>query len=234
MASTSLIEKRNELKAKQEKLRALLAKAGGFKRLDLTKLADDFPGKSPAEIVKDLRGKSTELADLKQECQDLAQLEHDAAASIKEVPADGPVRAGDTPFVPVSEPEGETKGQPTIGDLIVKSAAWTDYNPEHPNRVTQAAIPNGVAALKATFQRSAGWEPESTRIGRLVDSVVAPVRVIDIVAGGRTTQAAIVYMEETTRTDAAAERNENAAYAESAFALTERSVTIQLRNLLDR
>ena len=49
----------------------------------------------------------------------------------------------------------------------------------------------------------------------------------DILPVFPTTQAAIVYMEETTFTSAAAERAESAAYAESTLAFTERTQTVR-------
>ena len=85
----------------------------------------------------------------------------------------------------------------------------------------------GLKELKTLFQTSAGWEPESTRIGRLVDAVTRPIQVIDIIPGGQTGQASIVYMEETTRTHGAAERAEAAAYAESTFALEEKTSPVR-------
>lgn len=77
--------------------------------------------------------------------------------------------------------------------------------------------------VKATFATTAGWPPEIVHIGRLV---VQPIMVIDMVPSGSTNQAAVVYMEETTHTSAAAEHAEAAVYAESEYALTERNVNV--------
>ncbi len=84
-----------------------------------------------------------------------------------------------------------------------------------------------AAQLKTVFSTSAGWAPENTRIGRLVEEALRPIQVIDTIPGGETTQAAVVYMEETTVTSAAAERSEGAAYAESTLALTEQTNTVR-------
>jgi HK97 family phage major capsid protein len=74
---------------------------------------------------------------------------------------------------------------------------------------------------------SAGWAPESTRTGVVVDDITRPVQISDIMPMGRTGMAAVVYMEETTRTHSAAETTEGAAYPESAFVLTQRSSTVR-------
>lgn len=84
-----------------------------------------------------------------------------------------------------------------------------------------------VPDLKTLFQRSAGWSPESLRDPGYVPYASAPLMVMDLVPTIPTSQAAAKYMEQTTRTNNAAERSEGGAYGEAAFALTERSVTIE-------
>ena len=80
---------------------------------------------------------------------------------------------------------------------------------------------------KAVFATTAGWAPQSSRTGKLVLSAQQEIEVTDILPMLPTSQAAIVYMEETTFTNAAAARNEGAAYAEGTLALTERSETVR-------
>jgi HK97 family phage major capsid protein len=86
----------------------------------------------------------------------------------------------------------------------------------------------GLPELKALFQTTAGWPPQPVRIpGLIIEAPTRPIQVLDIIPVGTTDQAAVVYMQETTRTHAAAERAEGAAYAESAFALTEQSSPVR-------
>lgn len=82
-------------------------------------------------------------------------------------------------------------------------------------------------SLKTLFETAAGWAPETTRTGRVVDFATRPIQVTDIVPGGSTSQAAVVYMEETTFTNNAAEAAEAGTYAEAALALTEKSSTVR-------
>ena len=86
----------------------------------------------------------------------------------------------------------------------------------------------GIAeGVKADFTRSAGWAPESLRTGRVTPSAIEPTTVIDTIPPGQTGMAKILYMAETTHTNAAAERAEAAVYAESTFEYTEQSVDVQ-------
>src|SRR3546814_19347472 len=54
-----------------------------------------------------------------------------------------------------------------------------------------------------------------------------PIQLRDIIPVAQTGQDTIKYMEETTRTHAAAEKAEGAAFAESTFAFTERTSPFQ-------
>ena len=85
----------------------------------------------------------------------------------------------------------------------------------------------GSRPINATFLTTSGWAPETLRTGRVVLDEQREIEVTDILPMFPTDQAAVVYMEETTFTSAAAERSENASYAESTLILTERSVTVQ-------
>jgi hypothetical protein len=64
------------------------------------------------------------------------------------------------------------------------------------------------------------------RLPNYVEAATRPIQLLDIIPMFPTDQAAIKYMEETTRTHAAAELAEGAAYAESAFVFTERQGSI--------
>ena len=74
---------------------------------------------------------------------------------------------------------------------------------------------------------AAGWDPEETRTGRVVEFATRPVQVTDLIPQTTTTQSAVKYMEETTFTNAAAETAEAGAYGEAALALTERASLVR-------
>ncbi|MDP2131950.1 MAG: phage major capsid protein [Erythrobacter sp.] len=79
---------------------------------------------------------------------------------------------------------------------------------------------------KALLATSAGFAPESIRLPGFVDAVTRPLQLLDILPAGSVSQAAVPYMEETTRAHGAAEAAEGAAFAESAFAFTQKSASV--------
>ena len=222
-----LIEKRKELEAKSGILSAVFKQAGDPIDLSKVKTIGDLDVKSytTVQISEEIRKLNDELTELGKEVDMLAQVEK-AAQDVKEVqdriknPASFVTHP--TPDAPSSDQKSGFKG---LGDAIVAS----DLFKTHQSGTMEAGEVQGfgLKELKTLFQTSAGWEPESTRIGRLVDAVTRPIQVIDIIPSGQTGQASIVYMEETTRTHGAAERAEAAAYAESTFALGEKTSPVR-------
>jgi HK97 family phage major capsid protein len=80
---------------------------------------------------------------------------------------------------------------------------------------------------KAVFATTAGWAPATVRLPRVVLDEQRGIEVTDVVPHYPTGAASIVYMEETTFTNAAAERAEAGAYPEAALVLTERTVAVR-------
>lgn len=92
--------------------------------------------------------------------------------------------------------------------------------------LAKAMAPETIGA-KALMSTSAGFAPESLRLSGFVEAATRPIQLLDIIPMAQTGQAAVPYMEETTRTHGAAERAEGAAFAESAFAFTERTSPVR-------
>lgn len=107
-------------------------------------------------------------------------------------------------------PEGATVrfGEMLPSEFLAKAAAFETM---------------GSKALLAT---TAGFAPENIRLPGFVEAVTRPIQLLDILPMGNVSQAAVPYMEETTRTHAAAETAEGAAFAESTFVFTQRSVSV--------
>jgi HK97 family phage major capsid protein len=74
---------------------------------------------------------------------------------------------------------------------------------------------------------AAGWAPQAIRTGQVIPFATRPIQLIDVLPGGNTDQAAIVYMEETTFTPAAAETAEGGTFPEAALAFTERNQPVR-------
>jgi len=118
----------------------------------------------------------------------------------------------------------------SLGELFVTSPVYEAAKNRQPN--VMADLPVHASQflprpVNAAFLTSAGWAPESLRTGRLVLDEQREIEVTDALPVFPTAMAAIVYMEETTFTSAAAERAESASYAESALVLTQRSQTVR-------
>lgn len=132
------------------------------------------------------------------------------------------------------EGEAEAKQQErpqfrNLGDAFANSAAFKGKE--------QGAAFGPVAHLdvnlKSLFETGGsaaagdGWPPETTRTGKVVDFATRPVQVTDIFPTGSTQQQAVVYMEETTYTNAAAETLEAGTYPEAALALEEKQSPVR-------
>lgn len=81
--------------------------------------------------------------------------------------------------------------------------------------------------VKTLMSRAAGWSPESVREPGYLPAASAPIMFFDQIPQLPTKQAAVKYMEQTTRVSNAAERAEGSTYGEAQFVLTERSVTVE-------
>lgn len=231
---TQLREAQADLSAKQATVKKVWEEAGPDK--DFSKVKSIEGADTVAKLEK-LRSMDTEMNALYDKVK---QLQADVQmAENHERREKGLSTEGNGKGMPHSEPgedEGGRKQGKSFGDHIVetesfKKALSGGFGDESsllkftlPVFPSDMVMPRGVKTL---FQTSAGWAPESTRTGLLVDYAVRPIQVIDLIPAGRTGMAAVVYMEETTRTNAAAERSEGGAYAESTFALTQRSSTVR-------
>jgi HK97 family phage major capsid protein len=117
--------------------------------------------------------------------------------------------------------EQETK---SLGGMFVDSVAYTGWTPGAAGPVAELPDVNMLATL---FQTSAGWAAPSIRGPKVVDYATRQLRVADLFPQGQTTQASILYMEETTFTNNAAETAEGAAKPEAVLALTERTEPVR-------
>ena len=88
--------------------------------------------------------------------------------------------------------------------------------------------PRAKRLVKTLFETTAGWDPETVRLPRVIeDAQAVRPRIIDLIPFAQTGLGTVTWMEETTATLAAAEKAEGAAYAESQFVLTEQSSAVQ-------
>ena len=213
----ALKEAEGKLQAKQDKLAGIFAEArsGSDGTLDLSKV-EEFGG-DQAAAAEAIRNLNDELTDLGEKVETLRAV---AAAGDKltDVDTDGPGEPG--------APGAGRQRPRSFGDLFVASDAYTSRD----RKVTASIdmdVQDIVRPRNTLFETTAGWAPETTRSGLVVDDAQRPVQVTDLIPQITTAQNAYVYMEETTFTNNAAEVAEGGTYGEAALVLTERSSSVR-------
>lgn len=204
-----LQQKREELAVKRAALHEVFEEAGSD--IDLMRVKS-LTGDSAARAAE-VKRLNTELTALGEEVEELGQVAKIAADTKAAVDRDKQTAANN------GQPEAEQK---SFGDLFVNSLAFKGFD----GRRGPSSLVRGD--FKTLMSTSAGWAPMSIRSRRVVyDEQRAPV-LLDYIPMVGTNQAAILYMEETTFTNNAAERAEGANNAgEAALALTERTSNVR-------
>jgi HK97 family phage major capsid protein len=211
MPFPALTEAEGKLEHLRKQLHDIFAAAGPELDMDKVKTIDGDSAVKAAEI----RRLNDEAGDWGKKVDDLKAVEGAAERARKaaERGEDDPGREG--PGIP-----GQ-RGPKSLGEAFTESKAYTGIQGK------SGPEAHVDVELKTLMTTTAGWAPETFRTGRVVDFATRPVQVTDIIPQTVTGQAAIVYMEETTYTNNAAEIAEGATYAESAFALTEQTNTVR-------
>lgn len=113
----------------------------------------------------------------------------------------------------------------SLGQMFVESEQYTKR--KGVNGLTVNLPEFDFLAAKTLMETGAGFAPQSIRTGRVVEYAHRRVMVTDIIPQSPIDQNAVVYMEETTSTNNAAERSEGGSAGESALAYTERTSPIR-------
>lgn len=208
-----LVEKRKEFEAKQDKLHNVFKEAGPD--MDFSKVTV-LEGDDKAK-VEAVRKMNLGLDALGKEVAALVELE-----TIGKADADREKGLEAMGGVHIPELPGKNAEPKSFGEMFVESKAFKDYAGGHVGPVANIDM-----ELKAVFSTTAGWAPETLRTGLMVPFATRTIKVVDIIPPGVTNQAAIVYMEETTFTNTAAEVAEAGTKPEAALALTERTSNVR-------
>lgn len=207
----------------------------GAKRAELAKIFDEAGPNLDMGLVKSVDGDSAakvaHIRALNAEIDELA-VKHEELKSVYDIA--GRIRAereagqsgGQGEKGSDDSRQAQTRGgdgarQKSIGELFTESAA---YKGRIGKVGPEAHLDIEVKTLMTT---TAGWAPETFRTGKVVDFATRPIQIIDLIPANTTTQNAVVYMEETTFTNNAAEVAEGGTYAESALALTEQTSPVR-------
>lgn len=211
-----LLEKLN---AKRAELAEIFAKAAtkvdGQDRYNLT-----------PEQLDDVKARNAEINDLAKQIEDLQ-----AADEIFQKNAEA-MRASNRPAnqLPIGEQKNDGgRQQPrevkSLGQLFVESREYKERRGIKGLEVKLNEF--DFLEVKTLMETGAGFAPQSIRTGKVVEYAHRRPMVADIIPQSTTEQAAVVYMEETTSTNAAATRSEGGSAGESALVYTERSVAVR-------
>lgn len=223
-----------ELRKKRDKAREFLAsvftesvveKADGAKEYDFRKVTvlkdgiENLEGTAKSvKVAERVRELNAELDEICKQCEDLEAAEKSAEDFQK--------REDTLNRRPLPGAANDDRNLKSIGQLVTEHDTFKKWLAGSKDGKIELAD-FSIDGLKTLFQTSAGWLPESLRTGQVVDAVTRPLQILDIMPVGQTGMANIVYMLETTRTHAAAERDEGAAAAESTFVLTEQTSPVR-------
>jgi HK97 family phage major capsid protein len=233
----TLKQAQEKMAAKQDALGAVFAEAktdgGDLDFRQVKCLGDEVKGDSiaVAERVKAMNAELDELGGYVETLSAAEKAAQDHAARSK-------ARSG---FVhPAAGGQPENRGQfKSLGERLIEAKqfkAWNEggradgvtiqLDDMMPSDFLAKAAQFATMGNKALMSTAAGFAPESIRLPGFVDAVTRPIQLLDILPMGNVSQAAVPYMEETTRTHAAAEALEGGAFAESTFVFTQRSVGV--------
>jgi HK97 family phage major capsid protein len=215
MEFAALKEKEGALTAKRTELAGIFAEAG--QEMDLTKVKS-IKG-TTVDKAAHIRKLNDEQTALGKEVDDLKAVQRAAerTRASSDPDSDGTGEGG-SDYGPKAGSRPATK---SFGQMFVESQA---YKGKEGKVGPQATLD---IELKTLLTTTAGWDPEETRTGRLVEFATRPLQVAQIVPTTTTTQSAVQYMEETTFTNAAAEVAEGGTYPEAALAFTEQTSIVR-------
>jgi hypothetical protein len=218
LKSKNDVDLRGRLDEVNKKMADVLSEAKSGDTYDMSKVSS-IDGDSAAKVdqIRAWKAEQDAIGSELDERKELSGYESNLAA--RKEPARLPLPGSNG-----KKAQQETELQ-SIGELFIESAAYKGWSPG----VSEGPTANlgGVNLMATLFQTSGGWSPPAVRGPRVVDFAVRQLRVADLLPQSTTTQASVIYMEETTFTNAAVEVTQGSAKPEAALALTERTEQIR-------
>lgn len=211
-------ELQEQLNAKQAELAEIFenskTKVDGQDRYNLT-----------PEQVEDVKNRNAELNDLGaqlEQAKDVDAIYQKTQAAIRE--SNRP--ATSLPMGGKTQDGGQQPRQvKSLGQLFVES---DEYKNRRGIKGLEVKLNDfNFLEVKTLMETGAGFAPQSIRTGKVVEYAHRRPVVADIIPQSPTEQASVVYMEETTSTNAAATRLEGGSAGESALVYTERSGAVR-------
>jgi HK97 family phage major capsid protein len=228
MSFPALKEAQGRLDAKRDEVHSIFNEAGPD--LDLSKVKSVSGASDAKGVAAHIRALNDEMGDLQKEVDDLMAVQKAVEDSTKS--AERREKGSEN---------GDQSGPPQVksaGQLFVESDSYKRlYSYEGIGRKSRNGSLVGPESmldveLKTVMSTGAGWAPQAVRTDVVIPSAQRPIQVTDMIPALTTTQTAVVFMEETTFTNSAAETLESVqgtpgTYPESALAFTERTSTVR-------
>lgn len=199
------------------------------KRRELAGIFEKYPNMDmDATVAADIKSRNDELTALGKEFDELKSL-----ASIEEKNRQAQESAEQREVLDwqlkgkVGENQPNREEEKSFGQRVIESKAFADYKRGSGQGPVSEIDAKGLFERKAVFTSLTGYAPQAVRMGPTVDFAAERPMVVDLIPGGETDQNAIVYMEETTMTNAAAETTEGNDAPESTLAFTEKSSAVR-------
>lgn len=183
-----------------------------------------------AKGLADVRARNAEIDDLAKQLEDAKAVDDIYQRNVQAI-RDGNRVKNDLPLGASSQRDASTTLRSaqhevkSLGQLFVESDAYKNRQRKHD--ITVQLPEFDFLQQKTLMETGAGFAPESVRTGRIVQYAHRRPVIADLIPQTPTSQAAVVYMEETTFTNSAATRSEGGSAGESALAYTERSETVR-------
>lgn len=227
---------REALGTKQDELGKVFKEAktetGDYDFGKVTCLGADVKGSiAVAEKVKALNAEANELAEHAEKLEDAEKAAREHSEREK---------TGRRPQFPTGGKDADRVSTKSLGELVgdeksyqswAKGGAGGGITLNFPDLYPSDMLAKGAAfetiGTKTLMTTAAGFAPESIRQPGFVEAASRPIQLLDIIPIFPIGQDQHVYMEETTRVHAAAEKAEGAAFAESQFAFTERTSPVK-------
>jgi len=211
-----LVGKRNELEATNKKIKKIR---------DECKLGDgSFDLSRTKELDGDSPSRNNSMSTLLTKSHELG-VEVDKLADLVKGMMEFDEGNGEPEAKGMQHPEPKGANRKSIGEQFIASKEFQACAGDGGQKTAKFFIPD--VNLKTLMTTSAGYASQAIRTGETEMYRAEALNLWNAIPKRQTSQSSYIYMEETTRTQAAAEKAEAAAYAESAFAFTERTVPVE-------
>jgi HK97 family phage major capsid protein len=210
---SKIVEKQQEMAAKQKLVTEVFELVG--KEYDFSKKAvlEKLGATDSKDATDKVKALNLELEDLGSQLERMELDSIKAATATRELARQEPVSRMQHPR------QAEAK---SWGQIYAESKEFLN------SRAARSDVPLMMEiGLKTLFETGAGFLPESTRSGVLIEGATRPIQVTDLIPSFPISQPSFVYMEETTRTHAGVEKAEGTAYPESTFVWTQKTSPVQ-------